>query len=229
MVKTENTLKVENEELAKSSALIPLNMENKEFKMLMSLYENAKNDIVQKLTIIQEYLKEVYEYDVVNHITSRIKTKESIIGKMKKKNYDMTYNELIEKVNDIAGIRVICTFKSDIYKVRKIIQKIPNIRILNEKDYIKKPKKSGYMGYHIILEDFIQYDDTYIPIKVEIQLRTMAMDFWATTEHKIKYKKKYELSSKDSKKMKIYSKILNIIDNNIMKIYEKQLNGKIGK
>ena len=229
MVKTENTLKVENEELAKSSALIPLNMENKEFEMLMSLYENAKNDIVQKLTIIQEYLKEVYEYDVVNHITSRIKTKESIVGKMKKKNYDMTYNELIEKVNDIAGIRVICTFKSDIYKVIKIIHKIPNIRILKEKDYIKNPKKSGYMGYHIILEDFIQYDNTYIPIKVEIQLRTMAMDFWATTEHKIKYKKKYELSSKDSKKMKIYSKILNIIDNNIMKIYEKQLEGKIGK
>lgn len=229
MVKTENTLKVENEELAKSSALIPLNMENKEFEMLMSLYENAKNDIVQKLTIIQEYLKEVYEYDVVNHITSRIKTKESIVGKMKKKNYDMTYNELIEKVNDIAGIRVICTFKSDIYKVIKIIHKIPNIRILKEKDYIKNPKKSGYMGYHIILEDFIQYDDTYIPIKVEIQLRTMAMDFWATTEHKIKYKKKYELSSKDSKKMKIYSKILNIIDDNIMRIYEKQLEGKIGK
>ena len=229
MVKTENTLKVENEELAKSSALIPLNMENKEFEMLMSLYENAKNDIVQKLTIIQEYLKEVYEYDVVNHITSRIKTKESIVGKMKKKNYDMTYNDLIEKINDIAGIRVICTFKSDIYKVIKIIHKIPNIRILKEKDYIKNPKKSGYMGYHIILEDFIQYDDTYIPIKVEIQLRTMAMDFWATTEHKIKYKKKYELSSKDSKKMKIYSKILNIIDDNIMKIYEKQLEGKIGK
>ena len=229
MVKTENTLKVENEELAKSSALIPLNMENKEFEMLMSLYENAKNDIVQKLTIIQEYLKEVYEYDVVNHITSRIKTKESIVGKMKKKNYDMTYNELIEKVNDIAGIRVICTFKSDIYKVIKIIHKIPNIRILKEKDYIKNPKKSGYMGYHIILEDFIQYDNTYIPIKVEIQLRTMAMDFWATTEHKIKYKKKYELSSKDSKKMKIYSKILNIIDDNIMRIYEKQLEGKIGK
>lgn len=204
-------------------------MENKEFEMLMSLYENAKNDIVQKLTIIQEYLKEVYEYDVVNHITSRIKTKESIVGKMKKKNYDMTYNELIEKVNDIAGIRVICTFKSDIYKVIKIIHKIPNIRILKEKDYIKNPKKSGYMSYHIILEDFIQYDDTYIPIKVEIQLRTMAMDFWATTEHKIKYKKKYELSSKDSKKMKIYSKILNIIDDNIMKIYEKQLEGKIGK
>lgn len=204
-------------------------MENKEFEMLMSLYENAKNDIVQKLTIIQEYLKEVYEYDVVNHITSRIKTKESIVGKMKKKNYDMTYNELIEKVNDIAGIRVICTFKSDIYKVIKIIHKIPNIRILKEKDYIKNPKKSGYMGYHIILEDFIQYDDTYIPIKVEIQLRTMAMDFWATTEHKIKYKKKYELSSKDSKKMKIYSKILNIIDDNIMRIYEKQLEGKIGK
>ena len=79
MVKTENTLKVENEELAKSSALIPLNMENKEFEMLMSLYKNAKNDIVQKLTIIQEYLKEVYENDDVNHITSRIKTKEKII------------------------------------------------------------------------------------------------------------------------------------------------------
>ena len=226
MIKTENLVEMKNNELAENSSLIPLDTGDKEFDMLMGLYDTAKKDIVDKLNIIQEYLNDSYEYEVVNHITSRIKSKESIIGKMKKKEYDMTYNDLIEKVNDIAGIRIICSFIPDIYKVRKIIAQIPNIRILKEKDYVKNPKKSGYMGYHVILEDFIKYDDTYIPIKVEIQIRSLAMDFWATTEHKIKYKKKHELSKKDSRKMKIYAKILNILDENIMNIYEKQLEGK---
>lgn len=222
MVKTENLLKLEKNDLAINS-LIPLDIEDKEFDMLMRLYEKAKEDIVDKLNIIKEYLRELYEYDVINHITSRIKTKKSILNKMHKKHYNITYKDLITNINDIAGIRAICMFKSDISKVRNIISNIPNTRIIKEKDYIKRPKKSGYRGYHIILETLVKYDESYIPIKVEIQLRTMAMDFWATAEHKMKYKTNNKISAKDSKKLKIYSKIINKIDNKIMKIYQKQV------
>lgn len=207
-----------------TNSLIPLNIQNKEFDMLMSLYKKAEEEILQKLNIIKEYLKEVYEYDVINHIVSRIKSPNSILNKMKKKHYNMTYKELIENVNDIAGIRVICAFKNDIHKVRNIISNIPNTRILKEKDYIKNPKKSGYMGYHIIMETLIKYEEENIPIKVEIQLRTMAMDFWATAEHKMKYKTKNKLSNKDSKKLEIYAKIINIIEDKMTKIYQKQKN-----
>lgn len=205
-----------------TNSLIPLNIQNKEFDMLMSLYKKAEEEILQKLNIIKEYLKEVYEYDVINHIVSRIKSPNSILNKMKKKHYNMTYKELIENVNDIAGIRVICAFKNDIHKVRNIISNIPNTRILKEKDYIKNPKKSGYMGYHIVMETLIKYEEENIPIKVEIQLRTMAMDFWATAEHKMKYKTKNKLSNKDSKKLEIYAKIINIIEDKMTRIYQKQ-------
>lgn len=228
MIKRENILEVNKTGILINS-LIPLNTKNKEFSTLMELYDKARSDILEKLNIIKEYFKEIYEYDVINHITSRIKTPESILKKMQKKHYELTYKDLIENINDIAGIRVICTFKDDILKIRKIIGKMPNVRIIKEKDYIKNPKKSGYMGYHIILENYIKYDDTYVPIKVEIQIRTMAMDFWATTEHKIKYKKNHKLSTKDSKKMEIYAKIINILDDKIMKIYQKQVKEKIEK
>ncbi len=228
MIKRENILEVNKTGILINS-LIPLNTKNKEFSTLMELYDKARSDILEKLNIIKEYFKEIYEYDVINHITSRIKTPESILKKMQKKHYELTYKDLIENINDIAGIRVICTFKDDILKIRKIIGKMPNVRIIKEKDYIKNPKKSGYMGYHIILENYIKYDDTYVPIKVEIQIRTMAMDFWATTEHKIKYKKNHKLSTKNSKKMEIYAKIINILDDKIMKIYQKQVKEKIEK
>ena len=226
MIKRENILEVNKTGILINS-LIPLNTKNKEFSTLMELYDKARSDILEKLNIIKEYFKEIYEYDVINHITSRIKTPESILKKMQKKHYELTYKDLIENINDIAGIRVICTFKDDILKIRKIIGKMPNVRIIKEKDYIKNPKKSGYMGYHIILENYIKYDDTYVPVKVEIQIRTMAMDFWATTEHKIKYKKNHKLSTKNSKKMEIYAKIINILDDKIMKIYQKQVKEKI--
>ena len=228
MIKRENILEVNKTGILINS-LIPLNTKNKEFSTLMELYDKARSDILEKLNIIKEYFKEIYEYDVINHITSRIKTPESILKKMQKKHYELTYKDLIENINDIAGIRVICTFKDDILKIRKIIGKMPNVRIIKEKDYIKNHKKSGYMGYHIILENYIKYDDTYVPVKVEIQIRTMAMDFWATTEHKIKYKKNHKLSTKDSKKMEIYAKIINILDDKIMKIYQKQVKEKIEK
>lgn len=228
MIKRENILEVNKTGILINS-LIPLNTKNKEFSTLMELYDKARSDILEKLNIIKEYFKEIYEYDVINHITSRIKTPESILKKMQKKHYELTYKDLIENINDIAGIRVICTFKDDILKIRKIIGKMPNVRIIKEKDYIKNPKKSGYMGYHIILENYIKYDDTYVPVKVEIQIRTMAMDFWATTEHKIKYKKNHKLSTKNSKKMEIYAKIINILDDKIMKIYQKQVKEKIEK
>ena len=103
-----------------------------------------------------------------------------------------------------------------------MIEQMPNIKIINRKDYISKPKESGYSGYHLIIQTMVVVENKQLPIKVEIQLRTMAMDFWATNEHKIKYKTNKKLSSLDSKKLTIYAKILNMLDNKIMKIAQKQ-------
>lgn len=203
--------------------MIAIETSNKNFNELMKVYKQAKDQVEEVLLLIKYAVKEYYGYDVINNITSRIKTPQSIVNKMKKKNYDLTYSNLIEKINDIAGIRIICPMKSDIELIRNIIYKIPNIEVLKEKDYLQHSKKSGYSAYHMIIEVPLEYQDQTIYVKVEIQIRTMAMDFWATNEHKIKYKSKNKISIWDSKKLEIFAKIINKLDEKIEKIYKKQV------
>lgn len=187
----------------------------------MMIYERGMSQVTEELVEIQDSLKNFYEYDVINNINSRIKTPDSIIKKMKKKNYDLNYKNLINNVNDIAGIRIVCPFKNDIPKVKQIIEDNPKLEILEEKDYLNEPKKSGYSGYHVIAQTPVLVGDQTANVKVEIQIRTMAMDFWSTTEHKIKYKAKSKLSKRDSKKMVAYAKIINKMDAKIAEINSK--------
>lgn len=177
----------------------------------------VKND----LDGAKDALKDYYNYDVINNVNCRIKTPDSIINKMKRKQYDLNYKSLIENVQDIAGIRVVCQFKSDIPKIIEIIEENPNLEILEERDYIHSPKKSGYSGYHIIAQTPVNVGETFANVKTEIQIRTMAMDFWSSAEHKIKYKAKNKLSNADSKKMIKYAKMINKLDDKIMKIHTK--------
>jgi len=216
-----SNLEIKEEEITTNS-IVPINIKNKEFDLLMSIYQKALEEVFQELTQIKDALKEIYGYDVINHITTRIKTPSSIIHKMKKKNYELNYDNMINYINDIAGIRIICPLKSDIDTIIDILTRLPNIKILKTKDYIRKPKESGYSGYHMIIEVPVKIDESEVPVKIEIQLRTMAMDFWATNEHKMKYKTNKKMSIWDSKKLTFYAKILNILDDKIMGIYQKQ-------
>ena len=151
----------------------------------------------------------------------RIKSPQSIVDKMKKKNYNLNYKELIENVNDIAGVRVICPLRKDVYDVRNIIAEMEDVRILNEKDYIKKPKKSGYTSYHLIVEIPVEFEGANIFVKVEIQIRTMAMDFWATIEHHAKYKTSNKLSRRNSRKLVAYAKIINKLDQKMLELLDE--------
>ena len=207
-----------------TSGLVPINVGGRNFNILMSLYDKALEQVKEELTQIKKSFNKIYGYDIINNITTRIKTPNSIVNKMQKKHYEMNYKNLIENINDIAGIRVTCPLKNDIYKTVNVIKQIPNVRIVKIKDYIKKPKESGYSGYHLIVETDVEVNDEVIPVKVEIQLRTMAMDFWATNEHKMKYKSTKKLSFWDSRKLTIYAKLVNFLDNKIMRIHKKQEN-----
>lgn len=204
--------------------LVPINVQNKDFQKLMNIYNEARRELVFQLEMLKEALKQYCGYDVINHITSRIKSPESIINKMNKKNYEINYQNLIENINDIAGIRIVCTFKDDIEMVKNVIKRMQTIEVLKEKDYITKPKKSGYSAYHIIVEVPMKYEGQDIYVKAEIQICTMAMNFWSTTEHKIKYKTKGKLSKIDSKKLEIYAKIINKLDEKIKEMYRKKIN-----
>ncbi len=167
-------------------------------------------------------LNQIYNYNIINNISKRIKTPESIKNKLEKKNYEHNFRNMIDKISDIAGIRITCPLKSDIYNVIDIIDELPEFEIIETKDYLSKPKKSGYSGYHLIIETPIEVEGKTVPVKVEIQIRTMAMDFWATNEHKMRYKSNKKLSIIDTKKLTAYAKIINILDDKIMEIYHKQ-------
>lgn len=184
----------------------------------------AMIQVKDDLEDIKDNLSNLYKYDVINNINYRIKTPDSIIRKMKRKQFDLNYKNLIENVDDIAGIRVVCPFKSDIKKVVEIIKDNPDLEILQEKNYIDSPKKSGYSGFHIIAQTPVNIGDAFANVKTEIQIRTMAMDFWASTEHKLKYKARNKLSKSDSKKLIKYAKMINKMDIEIGKINNRYNN-----
>lgn len=193
------------------------------FKKVMFLYSSALKEIKTKIEILQEELKLFSEYEPIEYISTRIKKPESIIEKLERKNYEKTYENMFEKINDIAGIRIVCNFKSDVYKIIEIIENFQDVRILNRKDFMKKPKKSGYMSYHIIAEVPVNFSSGIMFVKVEIQLRTLGMDFWASLEHKLKYKNT-KISNNDSKNLIKYARVINNIDENMLTISNKQIN-----
>ncbi len=194
----------------------PITVKDETFEKLMFIYSIAIRELETKISILQDESKIFYNYDLIDHVSTRIKKPESIMKKMKKKGYPFTYQEMIENINDIAGIRIICPLKKDVFSVRDLIKKIPGVHILKEKDYITQPKESGYSSYHIILEVPVSLSKSKIYVKVELQIRTLAMDFWANLEHKIKYKPEVEVNKKASKDLVSYAKMVNKLDNKMM-------------
>ena len=204
-----------------------LNIKDNKFGQLMNLYSLAMREVEEKVNSINQDYTEIYGHDLINHVVCRIKTPESIIKKMKRKDYELTYKNLIENINDIAGVRIICPFKANVFEVVDVIREFENCKIIREKDYVTNPKKTGYSSYHIIVEVPIELEGTKVYPKVEIQIRTMAMDFWATLEHEIKYKSNGKISERISKELVTYAKIINKIDNRLMKIHNRRFRGRI--
>lgn len=152
------------------------------------IYNSALKEIGTKLEILNDEFQHVHRYNPIEHIKSRIKSSESIVKKLRKNGYESTIENMVEHVNDIAGIRVICSFSSDIYRIAEMLSNQNDIKVLAIKDYIKNPKPSGYKSYHMLVTVPIYLSDRIVHAKVEIQIRTVAMDFWASLEHKINYK-----------------------------------------
>ena len=140
---------------------------------------------------------------------------------MKDKSLQYTYKEMIKNINDIAGIRAICPIQKDIYSIRNLITKIPGIKVLKEKDYVKNPKKSGYSSYHMILEVPITLSQKLIYVKVELQIRTLAMDFWASLEHKLRYKPNGEINDKVSVELMRCAEDINVLDEKMINLFQK--------
>ena len=193
---------------------------NETFQKLMFIYKMAIKELETKIEIFKNEFKMFYDYDLVDHVNTRIKSPKSIIKKMTKKECKLTYRDMIENINDIAGIRIICSLQKDIYSIKNLLQNVPGIETIKEKDYVSKPKESGYSAYHIILGVPVMLSQQLIYVKVEVQIRTMAMDFWSSLEHKMKYKPKEEPTKKQAREWINCAKTINKLDAKMMLLNE---------
>ena len=157
-------------------------------KELMLKYNFALEILKTEINILVKNFEYKNNYNPVEHIKSRIKTKESAIKKLDKKGYDLTFDNLEHHVHDMVGIRIVCSFLSDVYDIVELIKNSKQFKILEETDYISNPKDSGYASYHLNLLVPIHLDDNIEYVEAEVQIRTIAMDFWASLDHKIQYK-----------------------------------------
>ena len=162
--------------------------EEEEWNHALLLYNAVLKEICTKLEILNSEFKLAHQYNPIEHITSRIKSASSIARKIRIKGLELTVENIVKYINDVAGVRIICSFTSDIYRIADAIAKQNDVKILKVKDYIANPKPNGYTSYHMIVSIPIFLSNDVIDTKVEIQIRTIAMDFWASLEHKIYYK-----------------------------------------
>ena len=183
-----------------------------QWKSVMFLYDSALKEINTKIEILNNEFVHIYNYNPIEHIKSRLKTPDSIVKKLKRYGFEVTIDNMVEKLSDIAGIRIICSFTSDIYQIAEMITKQSDVTVLYVKDYIKNPKPNGYKSYHMVVTIPIYLTDGPVDTKVEIQIRTIAMDFWASLEHKIYYKFEGNDPAYLQQELKACADVVNMLD-----------------
>lgn len=159
------------------------------YRELMSYYRCAMMEVSTKFNVLDEELSLQYDRNPIEAIKTRLKSPDSIMDKLSRRGLPFSAESIEHNLNDIAGVRVICAYISDIYMLRDALLRQDDIVLLQEKDYIKNPKPNGYRSLHLIVETPIFLHDQKKQMRVEVQFRTMAMDWWASVEHKLRYKK----------------------------------------
>ena len=190
------------------------------WKTVIFLYKAAVKEIYTKLEILNDEFKHVHQYNPIEHIKTRIKESDSIVKKLKRYGYETSIENMVKYVNDIAGVRIICSFMSDIYRLAEMIGNQSDLKVLSIKDYIKNPKESGYKSYHMLVTVPIFLSDSVVDTKVEIQIRTIAMDFWASLEHKIYYKFEGNAPDYISRDLRECAKMVEDLDERMLQLNE---------
>ena len=190
------------------------------WKTVIFLYKAAVKEIYTKLEILNDEFKHVHQYNPIEHIKTRIKESDSIVKKLRRYGYETSIENMVKYVNDIAGVRIICSFTSDIYRLAEMIGNQSDLKVLSIKDYIKNPKESGYKSYHMLVSVPIFLSDSVVDTKVEIQIRTIAMDFWASLEHKIYYKFEGNAPDYISRDLRECAKMVEDLDERMLQLNE---------
>ena len=174
----------------------------------------------QQVEAAVDEFQHVHQYNPIEHIKTRIKTPESIVKKLKRYGYETSIENMVRYINDIAGVRLICSFTSDIYRLAEMIGNQSDLKVLSIKDYIKNPKESGYKSDHMLVSVPIFLSDSVVDTKVEIQIRTIAMDFWASLEHKIYYKFEGNAPDYISRDLRECAKMVSELDEKMLQLNE---------
>ena len=189
-----------------------------QLQQVMLLYEAGIREIKTKLDILNDESRISGKASPIDSIKSRIKTPRSIIGKLKRRGYPISLQSMMENLNDIGGIRVICPFIEDIYTVADMLMRQDDLTLIEKKDYIKNPKPNGYRSLHLILEVPIFLSESTKPVRIELQLRTIAMDFWASLEHQLRYKSDVQMPAHISDDLKACADVIAATDEEMQRI-----------
>lgn len=191
---------------------------------LLNKYLLGKNILEDNLKkLIDNFVKE-HGYNPIEHFKSRIKSKESIIDKLINKNLDITIDNIETNIKDVIGVRLVCSFSTDVYDIVNLISSKMDINIIEKKDFITNPKESGYSSYHLIVLVPIKYKGRKDYVKAEIQIRTVAQDFWASLNHKIQYKYEDKIPENIKREMYEYSLIVKQLDKRMVSL-KNEVNG----
>ena len=192
--------------------------EEAKFVELMMMYECAIKEITTKLEILSKEFTVKRNRCPIEFISSRVKSPDSIVGKLERKNLNISVKNVSKYLDDIAGVRVICSFIDDIFDIADMLTQQDDIVLLECKNYIKNPKPNGYRSLHLIVEVPVFFSDRKQPMRVEIQIRTIAMDFWASLEHQLKYKKDIDNATDIVNELKECADIISQTDDRMLNI-----------
>ncbi|MBQ3725069.1 MAG: GTP pyrophosphokinase family protein [Oscillospiraceae bacterium] len=184
------------------------------------LYRSALKVAMTQVEILDEEFASLYDHSPIHHIEYRIKTLDSIIDKLRRRGYQVTIDNIYAHIHDVAGIRVICNYLDDIYYLRSLLTRSESFKVLRETDYIKTPKDTGYRSLHLVVEVPIVISEGTLKLPVEIQLRTIAMDMWASLEHELRYKSRRKFSQDDAYRLRLCSDAISEVDREMQNIYQ---------
>ena len=190
------------------------------WETLMFLYDAALRQVSTKIDILNEEFAHIHKYNPIEHVKSRIKEPQSIVKKLKRQGHEVTLENMLKYIKDIAGVRIICSFTSDIYRIADMLAQQADLKVLELTDYLSQPKVSGYRSYHMLVTVPVYLSDGVVDTKVEIQIRTIAQDFWASLEHKIYYKFEGNGPAFISQELRDCARIVSELDDKMLSLNE---------
>ena len=190
----------------------------KGYVRLSHLYRGAMMEVSTKLDILDDEFSVTYDHNPIHHMECRLKSAESTVNKLKRKGFEVSTQNIMEHIQDVAGVRVICNYTDDIYRLSHVLEKHKDFTLIRKTDYIENPKPNGYRSLHLVVEVPVTISEVILRLPVEIQLRTIAMDMWASLEHELRYKSGKEVSTQSVDELRECAERLSAIDSKMQEI-----------